>query len=46
MDWFERLTGLSPDNGSGAFEMEILAAVGAICALVVFFRRRKRKSRT
>ncbi len=43
MDWFERLTGISPDGGSGAFEgLLVSAAAAAILAAVAFAIRRTR----
>ena len=32
MDWFERLTGLSPDGGSGVYEIALIV-LGAILAV-------------
>jgi hypothetical protein len=35
VDWFERLTGLSPDGGSGAFEALVVAVVAlALCCIL------------
>ena len=43
MDWFEELTGLSPDNGNGTFEAMLAAVIGiaiiAIAAYVIRYRR-------
>ena len=48
MEWFEELTGLSPDNGNGTFEA-MLAAVIAVAIIVVaayvISRRRTRTAR-
>jgi hypothetical protein len=43
MEWFEELTGLSPDSGSGTFEAMLAAVVGVIviaAAWYVLSRRR------
>ncbi|HEX9270392.1 MAG TPA: hypothetical protein VF998_11145 [Candidatus Limnocylindria bacterium] len=47
MDWFEALTGISPDGGSGSFEalLASLIGVGIVAAIaVVAVRRRSRTS--
>ncbi|HEX6060502.1 MAG TPA: hypothetical protein VF001_00390 [Candidatus Limnocylindria bacterium] len=45
MEWFEELTGISPDNGNGTFEAMLAAAVGiaiiVIAAYVIRYRRAK-----
>jgi|GEM_PF-2111079 len=42
MEWFEELTGISPDGGSGSFEalLASLVGVGIITAVAVVARRR------
>ena len=42
MEWFEELTGISPDGGSGSFEalLASLVGVGLIAAIAVVSRRR------
>ena len=42
MDFMERLFGISPDGGSGTFEMLLIAAL-VLIALVAIFRRRLRR---
>jgi len=45
MDWIERIFGLSPDQGSGALELEIFAAlvvVGMVAFWVIARARRFR----
>jgi hypothetical protein len=42
MDWIERLTGLNPDNGSGIFELVIVAFIVIAIAMAVFLRRHSR----
>jgi ABC-type amino acid transport system permease subunit len=37
--WFERLSGSSPDNGSGALEWVITLAIVSATALLVFLAR-------
>jgi LPXTG-motif cell wall-anchored protein len=48
MDWFEELTGLSPDNGNGTFEAMLAAVIGIAIILVaayVISRRRTKIAR-
>lgn len=42
MEWFEELTGISPDGGSGSFEalLASLIGVGIIAAVAIAMRRR------
>jgi len=37
MDWFEELTGLSPDNGNGTFEAMLAAVIGIAIILVAAY---------
>jgi hypothetical protein len=39
MDWFERLTGLDPDKGTGSFEAMLAAVVGVV---IILSRRKAR----
>jgi hypothetical protein len=39
MDWIEKITGFSPDHGTGVLELEILAAVGLLVVLLSAFSR-------
>ena len=43
MQWFEELTGISPDNGNGTFEATVAAVIGiaiiAIAAYAIRYRR-------
>jgi LPXTG-motif cell wall-anchored protein len=48
MQWFEELTGLSPDNGNGTFEAMLAAVIGIAIILVaayVISRRRTKIAR-
>lgn len=43
MDWFEQLTGISPDGGSGSFEAMLATVIGiAIVSSAGFFVLRRR----
>lgn len=46
MDWFERLTGLDPDKGTGSFEAMLAAAVGVVIIAAAWYILSKRKART
>ena len=47
MEWFEELTGISPDGGSGSFEAMLAALVGvALIATVGVVMRRRAAVRT
>jgi hypothetical protein len=43
MQWFEELTGISPDSGNGTFEAMLAAVIGiaiiAVAAYVIRYRR-------
>jgi hypothetical protein len=48
MEWFEELTGLSPDNGNGTFEAMLAGVVGIaiiVIAAYVISRRRTKTAR-
>jgi len=45
-EWFELLTGLDPDGGSGALEFGLAFALLAISAASMFFARRDYKRAT
>ena len=49
MEWFEELTGISPDNGNGTFEAMLAAVIGiaiiAIAAYVIGYRRTRSSAR-
>lgn len=48
MEWFEELTGLSPDNGNGTFEAMLAAVIGIaiiVIAAYVISRRRTTTAR-
>jgi len=44
MDFIERITGFSPDGGSGSLEMLLLLLPLAGLALLYYFRSRNRRS--
>jgi len=44
MDFVERIFGLSPDNGSGLYEVALIALM-AIAAAVWMLRRNNRRAR-
>lgn len=48
MEWFEELTGISPDGGNGTFEAMLAALIGVaiiVMAAYVISRRRTRTAR-
>ena len=48
MEWFEELTGISPDGGNGTFEAMLAALIGVaivVIAAYVISRRRTRAAR-
>jgi DNA-binding PucR family transcriptional regulator len=46
MEWFEELTGISPDNGNGTFEAMLAAAVGVIIIAAAWYVLSRRRART
>jgi hypothetical protein len=42
VDWFELLTGFSPDGGNGSFELLIPLAIVAVILIAVALRVRSR----
>ena len=46
MQWFEELTGISPDNGNGTFEAMLAALVGVIIIAAAWYVLSRRKART
>jgi hypothetical protein len=43
MDFIERIFGISPDGGSGSFEL-MLIVVPILCLLLIYWYRSKRPS--
>jgi hypothetical protein len=46
MEWFEELTGFSPDKGNGTFEAMLAAAVGVAIIVVAAYVLSRRRTRT
>lgn len=46
MNWFEQLTGLDPDAGSGTFEAMLAALLGVIIVAAARYLISRRKART
>jgi len=46
MDWFEQLTGLAPDAGSGTFEAMLAAVVGVAIIVAAAYLISRRRTRT
>jgi LPXTG-motif cell wall-anchored protein len=45
MEWFEELTGLSPDNGNGTFEAMLAAAIGIAIILIAAYVISRRRTK-
>ena len=45
MDFIERVFGLSPDNGSGSFEMMLFIAPVILAGVVLWFRSKRSAGR-
>ena len=46
MDWFEKLTGIDPDKGTGSFEAMLAALVGVAIIVVAAYVISRRRTRT
>ena len=46
MEWFEELTGISPDGGNGTFEAMLAAVVGVIIIATAWYLLARRRART
>lgn len=46
MEWFEELTGISPDNGAGTFEAMLAALVGVAIIVIADYLISRRRTRT
>ena len=46
MEWFEELTGLSPDSGNGTFEAMLAALVGVAIIVVAAYVISRRRTKT
>ena len=46
MDWFEQLTGLDPDAGSGTFEAMLATVVGIAIIAIAGYALARRRTRT
>ena len=46
VDWFEQLTGIDPDAGSGTFEAMLAALVGVAIIVVAAYVISRRRTRT
>lgn len=45
MEWFEELTGVSPDNGNGTFEAMLAAFVGIAIILIAAYLIARRQAK-
>ena len=45
MEWFETLTGLSPDNGNGTFEAMLAAVIGIAIIVIAAYVTSRRRTR-
>ncbi len=45
MEWFEELTGISPDNGNGTFEALLAAFVGVAIILIAAYAIARRQTK-
>jgi hypothetical protein len=46
VEWFEELTGISPDGGNGTFEAMLAALVGVAIIVVAAYVISRRRTRT
>lgn len=46
MEWFEELTGISPDNGTGTFEAMFAALVGVAIIVIAGYLISRHRTRT
>jgi LPXTG-motif cell wall-anchored protein len=46
MEWFEELTGISPDGGNGTFEAMLAAVVGVLIIAAAWYVLSRRRSKT
>ena len=46
MEWFEELTGISPDGGNGTFEAMLAAVVGVIIIAAAWYVLARRRAHT
>ena len=46
MDWFERLTGIDPDAGTGSFEALLATLVGVAIIVIAAALIARRRART
>jgi len=44
MDWFEQLTGIDPDAGTGTFEAMLAALIGVIIIAAAWYVISRRKA--
>jgi LPXTG-motif cell wall-anchored protein len=46
VDWFEKLTGIDPDKGTGTFEAMLVTLVGVAIIVVAAYVITRRRART